>query len=71
MPRLEIRYDLNGRSVPGNVGRAIGCTWNATGGRAWDETARARGFVGIAGDGNGGWLGEAPGFVSESNSGFR
>ncbi len=58
-------YDLNGRSVLGVAGGVIGDTWNVTGGRAWDETAGARDILGVAGDGNGGWLNETPGFVSD------
>ena len=60
-----LHYDLNGRSVLGDVSGVLGSTWDATGGRAWDESSGARTLIGVAGDGNGGWLGETPGFVSD------
>jgi RHS repeat-associated protein len=64
-------------NAAGDVGKAA---WNAgrDGARAagaavdaaWDATAGARTAAGVAGDGNGGWLSEAPGFVSDRAQGF-
>ncbi len=64
------RYDLNGRDVcaptplgDACAGAAASATWEHTGGAIWDETADVRDRLGVAGDGNGGWLSETPGFA--------
>jgi RHS repeat-associated protein len=63
-------FDLSGRDFLDDVGGVVGDTWDHTGGAAWDWTAGGRTAVGIAGDGNGGWLSEAPDFVSDQAQNF-
>jgi RHS repeat-associated protein len=70
-------YDLSGRDVcvPTPFGGACAedaaeATWEHTGGAAWDETAGLRDRVGVAGDGNGGWLSEAPGYGQDRGRDF-
>lgn len=60
-------FDLDGR-FPGlsDVGSVIVDTVDA----GWDASAGARDFLGLAGDGNGGWLSEAPGFISDRAQDF-
>lgn len=59
-------YDLDGRTASGlGATGLLGDAWDATGGKAWDATAGARTAAGLAGDGNGGWLNESPGFASD------
>lgn len=59
-------YDLDGRTASGlGATGLLGDAWDATGGKAWDATAGARTAAGVAGDGNGGWLNESPGFISD------
>lgn len=57
-------YDLNGRDVCAPTPWGDACAGVAAE-ETWDATAGPRGFVGVAGDGNGGWLSEAPGFASD------
>jgi RHS repeat-associated protein len=63
-------FDLDGRDFLDDVGGAIGDTWNVTGSAGWDSSAGVRDYLGVAGDGNGGWLDEAPGFVNERAKDF-
>ena len=63
-------FDLNGRDFLDDVGGVIGETWNSTGGAGWDKSAGTRTALGVAGDGNGGWLSETPGFTGERAQDF-
>ncbi len=63
-------FDLTGRSFIEDAAGAVGDVWGETGGAAWDESAGLRDRAGVAGDGNGGSLSEAPGFVSDRAESF-
>jgi RHS repeat-associated protein len=58
------RFDLNGREVCAPWPYDSACVGDAVE-DAWDATAEARDFAGLAGDGNGGWLSEAPGALND------
>ena len=63
-------FDLTGRSFIEDAAGTVGDVWGETGGAAWDESAGLRDRAGVAGDGNGGSLSEAPGFVSDRAESF-
>lgn len=58
------RSDLNGRDVCAPTPFGDACAGDAAE-DTWDATADPRDLVGVAGHGSGGWLSEAPGYLSD------